>query len=186
MKKEICSMQKIKVIDKFLSAKNRRKIERISDEMGYSVFKSNKLWRVHDGISLKSEDFEEVDYFPEVKNLLVQLFNACGITERDLEGIDYSFFQYPAGSAINWHKDAYANISFIYYFHPEWEQEWGGDLMLDWGNGTAYGVLPVPNRMVIFDGLTRHAVKRVEPFAKTPRLSIFGNLYLKKEWGGFL
>jgi hypothetical protein len=38
---------------------------------------------------------------------------------------------YPAGTGLHWHRDAPENAgSYTYYAHPEWNAEWGGELLL--------------------------------------------------------
>jgi Rps23 Pro-64 3,4-dihydroxylase Tpa1-like proline 4-hydroxylase len=38
---------------------------------------------------------------------------------------------YPSGTGLSWHRDAENNAgSFVYYVHPAWNVEWGGELLL--------------------------------------------------------
>jgi hypothetical protein len=48
---------------------------------------------------------------------------------------------YPPGSGLMWHRDAPDNAgSYVYYAHPTWNAEWGGELLL---GATAQLSLPV-------------------------------------------
>ncbi|MEM6812632.1 MAG: 2OG-Fe(II) oxygenase [Pseudomonadota bacterium] len=41
-------------------------------------------------------------------------------------------YLYPAGTGLNWHKDGKyrAAGAFVYYAHPEWKPDWGGELLM--------------------------------------------------------
>lgn len=38
---------------------------------------------------------------------------------------------YRQGSGLNWHADGRHAAAFIYYVHPQWEDTWGGELLLE-------------------------------------------------------
>ncbi|WP_394829365.1 2OG-Fe(II) oxygenase [Pendulispora albinea] len=94
----------------------------------------------------------------------------------------------PAGSGISWHRDrrTYAG-AFVYYAHPEWNSQWGGELLIA-EPGTADGfhdvprahtfdnslesksllhtgmgtyIAPKPNRLVLLAGKDPHSVAKV-------------------------
>jgi len=41
-------------------------------------------------------------------------------------------YVYPAGAALSWHRDDHAAYAgaFVYYAHPEWNAQWGGELLV--------------------------------------------------------
>jgi hypothetical protein len=72
-------------------------------------------------------------------------------------GVDWDAFSamatlYRAGQGLYWHRDSEDNAgSFVYYAHPEWNVEWGGELLLSHSRDIPreYGaclhrLLPVP------------------------------------------
>jgi hypothetical protein len=38
---------------------------------------------------------------------------------------------YPVGSALSWHTDDCRSAALIYYAHPKWHPNWGGELMIE-------------------------------------------------------
>ena len=84
-------------------------------------------------------------------------------------------YVYPEGSGLSWHRDDHQRYAgaFVYYAHPEWNVDWGGELLiaetpdpdalpakpfrfenrefscrlLDFGRG--HFVAPKPNRLVV-------------------------------------
>ncbi|EPQ3973978.1 2OG-Fe(II) oxygenase [Acinetobacter baumannii] len=59
-------------------------------------------------------------------------------------------------------------MSTVYYLHPEWQDEWGGQLRLQDKNDIWHIITPEPNRLVIFQSNLLHEVL----VSKQQRLSI--------------
>ncbi len=59
-------------------------------------------------------------------------------------------------------------ISTVYYLHPEWQDDWGGQLRLQDKNDIWHIITPEPNRLVIFQSNLLHEVL----VSKQQRLSI--------------
>jgi Rps23 Pro-64 3,4-dihydroxylase Tpa1-like proline 4-hydroxylase len=56
---------------------------------------------------------------------------ALGRYEIDWDDFSASPSLYPSGTGLSWHRDAETNAgSFVYYVHPQWNVEWGGELLL--------------------------------------------------------
>lgn len=51
---------------------------------------------------------------------------SCG----DWSAINVNTYIYAAGSGLAWHSDPEWAASFIYYAHPSWSPNWGGELMI--------------------------------------------------------
>ena len=52
------------------------------------------------------------------------------------------------------HQDG-EGLTFLYYPNFEWNMQWGGETQF-MVNGNINGVVPIPNRMVFFDGMIWH------------------------------
>lgn len=112
------------------------------------------------------------------------------------QGEDWAYFfsrpyLYPQGCGLNWHTDGkyFAPGAFVYYAHPEWDPDWGGELLMsppetklfsqeepeprsNWGNnhyktiimdhGVGHYILPKPNRLVLMMGMIFHTIKKVD------------------------
>jgi Rps23 Pro-64 3,4-dihydroxylase Tpa1-like proline 4-hydroxylase len=37
---------------------------------------------------------------------------------------------YPQGTGLSWHTDSSVSAAYIYYVHPQWNANWGGELMV--------------------------------------------------------
>lgn len=50
----------------------------------------------------------------------------------DWEHVAGRAYVYPAGTALSWHRDDHDSYAgaFVYYAHPEWNAQWGGELMV--------------------------------------------------------
>jgi Rps23 Pro-64 3,4-dihydroxylase Tpa1-like proline 4-hydroxylase len=56
---------------------------------------------------------------------------ALGQFGSDWDDFSASPSLYPVGTGLSWHRDAENNAgSFVYYVHPHWNVEWGGELLL--------------------------------------------------------
>ena len=113
---------------------------------------------------------------------------------------------YPRGSALTWHRDdhAYYSGAFIYYAHPEWNAQWGGELLIanpqglddlpvmpfrfdnrDYSEsllerGLGHYVLPKPNRLVVL-GNVAHAVTPVTPAAGRHVRASLAGFFLRQD-----
>lgn len=124
--------------------------------------------------------------------------------------IAFSCSLYPPGCGLGWHADKGHSAAFIYYVHPEWHDDWGGELLLERpcdggavdgsqgarhrefygaisqanavGQGDGRFLAPLPNRLVVFRSGVRHMVKKVDPAAGGAfRAAISGFFTVKPE-----
>jgi hypothetical protein len=133
-----------------------------------------------------------------------------GRASRDWGVLLGSPFLYTMGTGLSWHCDAgpYTG-AFIFYAHPDWNAQWGGELLVAEGcreyaaadredgrrhrldntreselllrAGVGRYVAPKPNRLVILAGGTPHKITPVLPAAgQHPRASIAG-FFVKPE-----
>gem|GEM_PF-1726848 len=114
-----------------------------------------------------------------IKQEALNATQLLGVEGADWVGILASAFAYRAGTRASWHTDEHEyRGAFIYYVHPHWEVNWGGELLMEHssdGVGDGAYLSPVPNRLVILKGGTRHSVARVSGLAGTAsRTSIAG------------
>jgi Rps23 Pro-64 3,4-dihydroxylase Tpa1-like proline 4-hydroxylase len=111
-----------------------------------------KAWRLTDGNPLVSaiynfsseEHFEKVAsqiYYPTNKpfDLFVDALNAVAakaqsiIGQRDRDWSSYGFraYIYTVGTGLGWHEDDVSvSGAFVYYCHPHWSMDWGGELLI--------------------------------------------------------
>ena len=107
----------------------------------------------------------------ETLSLLSQSLNQAfylGIKE-----VEAHFACYHAGEFYALHRDNPQQkndriISSVYYLHPKWQEDWGGQLRLQDKNENWHIVKPEPNRLVVFQSNLLHEVL----VSKQQRLSI--------------
>jgi hypothetical protein len=86
-------------------------------------------------------------------------------------GFTQSTWIYRAGLGLEWHSDTGWVGAYVYYAHPAWRPDWGGELLIDGGRLIA----PSPNRLVLLRGGTRHCIRPVERAAgEAYRASVSG------------
>jgi hypothetical protein len=83
----------------------------------------------------------------------------------DWVAVTTSIYAYSAGTRAMWHDDGrYYSGAFIYYTHRDWEQNWGGDLLVTEpgsSDGIGTAIFPRPNRLVLVKSGAPHAVSRI-------------------------
>lgn len=95
-------------------------------------------------------------------NALASLFNRslfAGIRHSEAH-----YACYPVGFGYQWHSDNPAGrdervISAVFYLNDDWEPTDGGALEVVDKHGVHHEVMPVANRLIIFDSDLRHQVQ---------------------------
>jgi SM-20-related protein len=115
-----------------------------------------------DRIRWITEDFFAGYYYLQSINALASLFNRslfAGIRHSEAH-----YACYPTGFGYQWHSDNPAGrdervISAVFYLNDNWEATDGGALEVVDKHGTHHEVMPVANRLIIFDSDLRHQVQ---------------------------
>ncbi|MGP5505536.1 2OG-Fe(II) oxygenase [Psychrobacter celer] len=101
-------------------------------------------------------------YYLQSINALAALFNRslfAGIRHSEAH-----YACYPAGFGYQWHSDNPAGrdervISAVFYLNDEWTASDGGALEIIDKHGSHHSVMPVANRLLIFDSDLQHQVQ---------------------------
>jgi Rps23 Pro-64 3,4-dihydroxylase Tpa1-like proline 4-hydroxylase len=172
----------------------------------------DKVWRLSDGRPLIETSIHmyqrQFTYNPSAPYDIFAAHLLAAASDVPL-GSKWSKFSvsaniYPTGTSLSWHDDGKAKIgAYSFYIHPEWNVQWGGELMiadhcpiesteldvnensqclynktendflLEIGMGTY--IFPKPNRLVILSSRTLHAIREVNSNAgDRARLSLQG------------
>ena len=118
-----------------------------------------------------NEYLEYAQHHVDTLNTLSEQLNRAfyfGIRE-----VEAHFACYNAGEFYALHRDNPQGkngriVSSVYYLHPEWQSDWGGQLRLQDKSGTWHIIEPRPNRIALFQSDLLHEVLE----AKQQRLSI--------------
>lgn len=89
-----------------------------------------------------------------------------GREEHEWAGIICIPYAYGSGTKAPWHTDEEVYTgAFIYYVHRTWQNDWGGELLIEdphMNSGEeTFVVSPVPNRLVLLRGGVPHRVERI-------------------------
>lgn len=115
-----------------------------------------------DKIRWITENFFAGYYYLQSINTLATLFNRslfAGIRHSEAH-----YACYPVGFGYQWHSDNPTGrdervISAVFYLNDEWATNDGGALEIVDKQGTHHHVMPVANRLVIFDSDLQHQVQ---------------------------
>ena len=115
-----------------------------------------------DRIRWITENFFAGFYYLQSINALAALFN-----QSLFAGIRHSeahYACYPVGFGYQWHSDNPAGrdervISAVFYLNDNWSDNDGGALEIVDKHGIHHNVMPVANRLVIFDSDLQHQVQ---------------------------
>ena len=115
-----------------------------------------------DKIRWITKDFFAGFYYLHSINALANLFN-----QSLFAGIRHSeahYACYPVGFGYQWHSDNPARrnervISAVFYLNDDWSESDGGALEIVDKHGIHHSVMPVANRLVIFDSDLQHQVQ---------------------------
>jgi Rps23 Pro-64 3,4-dihydroxylase Tpa1-like proline 4-hydroxylase len=198
---EIQTHQNYAVIDDVLSpADFAEMFHRFESDSFHTVnLSEDKYWqlsdgRVHRGTKNRWPQNQDGDYAPLYKKifeLLPQINSIIGNFDQDWHEFTVTPYIYPAGSSLYWHQDLGVSGSFTYYLHPEWNIDWGGNLLLideispintelascggtkNWLNSRSLSdeliknkigtyIFPRPNRLVFMKPALYHCISRVD------------------------
>ncbi|WP_298872689.1 2OG-Fe(II) oxygenase, partial [uncultured Psychrobacter sp.] len=141
----------------------------LQSESGFIDYRDAKLTagiRVSDirgdRIRWITENFFAGYYYLQSINALAALFN-----QSLFAGIRHSeahYACYPVGFGYQWHSDNPAGrdervISAVFYLNDDWSDSDGGALEIVDKHGIHHNVMPVANRLVIFDSDLQHQVQ---------------------------
>lgn len=119
-----------------------------------SKIRSDHILWIHEDLSIAQQHTQTL-------LALAEQFNQAfyfGIRE-----VEAHFASYQAGSFYALHRDNPQQkndrvISAVYYLHPEWQADWGGQLRLQDKHGAWQIIEPHPNRIAIFQSDLLHEV----------------------------
>ncbi len=129
-----------------------------------STIRSDHILWINESLPIAEQHVETLTSFCQHLNQAFFL----GIKE-----VEAHFACYNAGEFYALHRDNPQQkndriISTVYYLHPEWQDDWGGQLRLQDKNDIWHIITPEPNRLVIFQSKLLHEVL----VSKQQRLSI--------------
>ncbi|WP_201529456.1 2OG-Fe(II) oxygenase [Psychrobacter frigidicola] len=115
-----------------------------------------------DKIRWITQNFFAGFYYLQSINALATVFNRSLFAGVRHSEAHYAW--YPVGFGYQWHSDNPAGrnervISAVFYLNDEWATEDGGALEVIDNNGNHHNVMPVANRLIVFDSNLQHQVQ---------------------------
>ena len=103
---------------------------------------------------------------------------------EDWSGISLVPYQWQPGDRLIWHNDSITYVgAFAYYCHKNWDENWGGQLLIeDPSSGDGIFINPIPNRLSIIKGGTRHTVTPIAQGGGRNSISGFFFKWNKDAW----
>jgi len=109
----------------------------------------------------------------KIKNISLEDSNFIGIEGEDWDGLYLLPYKWEMNTRLIWHNDNLNYVgAFAYYCNNEWQNDWGGQLLVQGSNNTGMYIEPIPNRLSI---MKRGAMHTVLPITgPVPRYSVSG------------
>jgi len=91
--------------------------------------------------------------------------------------IHVSYYEYDSFSGINWHNDGIYTLNYSFYIHDNWEDNWGGETLIDTGRGLPLASYPQSNTLLAIKNNILHKVCPVTGPIKRKVLQVRGIFY---------
>tara|TARA_R100000544_G_scaffold37076_1_gene27031 strand:+ start:212 stop:790 length:579 start_codon:yes stop_codon:yes gene_type:complete len=87
------------------------------------------------------------------------------------------YYEYDKFSGINWHKDSNYTLNYSFYIHDEWNENWGGETLINTERGLPLSSSPNPNSLLAIKNNVSHKVNCVIGPKKRKVLQVRGVFY---------
>ena len=118
----------------------------------------------------------------ESKNLIFKKFlktiiDCPFIPYQKIMHLEAAYYEYEKHAGINWHDDGDYSLNYSFYIHPEWDNNWGGETLINTGRGLPLAVTPEPNSLIVIKNKIKHKVCSVTGPKKRKVLQVRGTFY---------
>lgn len=112
-----------------------------------------------------------------LKEFINILINCPFIPYKKNSKIIISYYEYDKFSGINWHNDGTYTLNYSFYIHSTWDDNWGGETLLNTGRGLPLACIPYSNTLLAIKNNVAHKVCPVTGPIKRKVLQIRGIFY---------
>lgn len=105
------------------------------------------------------------------------LLNCPFIPYEKKSKYEIAYYEYDRLSGLNWHTDNWYTLNYSFYIHDEWNENWGGETLIDSGRGMPLSSFPKTNSMLIIKSNIKHKVCAVVGPKKRKVLQVRGTFY---------
>ena len=114
---------------------------------------------------------------PIFEDFLKTIIECPFIPYQKNSSLAFLYYEYDKFSGINWHNDGDISLNYSFYIHDEWNENWGGETVIDTGRGLPLSVSPNPNSLLTIKQGIRHKVNCVAGPKKRKVLQVRGIFY---------
>jgi len=86
-------------------------------------------------------------------------------------------YEYNKFSGINWHDDGNYTLNYSFYIHNKWDNNWGGETLIDTKRGLPLVSYPYPNTLLAIKNGIQHKVCPVTGPMQRKVLQVRGIFY---------
>ena len=151
-----------KKINKFDFSKYNKKLSKQSWQK--SLFRdqynneTQETVETYDNIYIKNLEKEKFDDYLLKEIADIVFLNPHIPTNRKKIRLIINYYEYKKYAGINWHNDGSHTLSFSLYIHDLWDENWGGETLIDTGRGLPLVSYPHSNTMLIIKNDIPHRV----------------------------
>ena len=125
--------------------------------------------------SIEKQEINAVD--PIFKDFLKTVIECPFIPFQEKSSLVCSYYEYDKFSGINWHNDSNYTLNYSFYIHDEWNENWGGETLINTGRGLPLSSIPNPNSLLAIKNNVLHKVNCVTGPKKRKVLQVRGVFY---------
>lgn len=125
--------------------------------------------------SIEKEKIKVVD--PIFEDFLKTIIQCPFIPYQKQSNIKCCYYEYDKFSGINWHNDGDYTLNYSFYIHDEWNENWGGETIINTGRGLPLLTKPTPNSLMTIKNGIEHKVSSIIGPKKRKVLQVRGIFY---------
>lgn len=151
-------------------------------EWGKTLYKDNqgavtmKNVKFSDALGIiEKEKVKAID--PIFEDFLKTIIECPFIPYQVQSSIQCCYYEYDKFSGINWHHDGDYTLNYSFYIHDEWNENWGGETIIDTGRGLPLSTKPTPNSLLTVKNGIFHKVNSIIGPKKRKVLQVRGIFY---------
>ena len=124
---------------------------------------------------IKKQEIKAVD--PIFKDFLKTIAECPFIPFQKTTMLACHYYEYDKFSGLNWHNDGDFSLNYSFYIHDEWNENWGGETLIDTKRGLPLSSSPKPNSLLAIKNGVSHKVNCVVGPKKRKVLQVRGTFY---------
>ena len=124
---------------------------------------------------IEKEKIKTID--PIFEDFLQTIIKCPFIPYQKKSSLVCSYYEYDKFSVINWHNDGDYTLNYSFYIHDEWNENWGGETLINTGRGLPLSTSPNPNSLLAIKNGIRHKVNCVIGPKKRKVIQVRGMFY---------